>query len=494
MQLQQKINRITDILRRDDGISGAMHYTEQISWILFLKFLDDFEEEKQDEAQLNGTEYKRVIAEEYQWKKWACPKDSEGEFDIKNAKTGKDLTSFVYSNLFPYLKSFKENILDRKSLKYKIGNIFEFLDNKVASGHTLREVLDIIDSLNFQSQTELFELSQVYENLLQGMGNDGGNSGEFYTPRPVVKAMINCLDIQPGESIYDGAAGSCGFLIEAFEHIKEKYNGKLSTEQWRFLHEDTFYGNEKTPLAYIMGMMNMILHGIESPNLYKQNTLTANIRDIQEKDRYNIILANPPFGGKEKPQIQQNFPIASNATELLFLQHFMKSLKQEGKAAIVVPEGVLFQTGNAFAKVKQELLENFNLHTILSLPAGVFLPYSGVKTNIIFFDRKGSTSEIWYYECVPPQKLTKNKPVQNEHLAEFVELFTKRSETQNSWLVKADTLVGNSYDISAKNPNNNTKVIHLAPTDIIDNIKQNDAKITLLLNEVESILKEGYDE
>jgi type I restriction enzyme M protein len=491
MELQQKINRITDILRRDDGISGAMHYTEQISWILFLKFLDDFEEEKEGEALLNGTEYNRIISEEFQWKKWACPKDSNDKLDLKNAKTGDDLTLFVNNQLFPYLKSFKENILELKSMKYKIGNVFEYLDNKIASGHTLREVLNIIDTLNFQSQEELFELSHVYENLLQGMGSDGGNSGEFYTPRAVIKAMVDCVSIKPGETIYDGAAGSCGFLIEAFEDIKENYKGKLSTEQWRFLHEDALFGNEKTPLAYIMGMMNMILHGIESPNLFKKNTLTVNIRDFQESDRYNIILANPPFGGKEKAQIQQNFPIASNATELLFLQHFMKSLKQEGKAAVVVPEGVLFQTGNSFAKVKQELLENFNLHTILSLPAGVFLPYSGVKTNVIFFDRKGATTDIWYYECTPPYKLTKNKPIQFEHLQEFVELFPKRSESQNSWTVKAETIIENNYDISAKNPNNQNDISHLPPTEIIGNIKKNDAVISQLMAEVESILEEG---
>ncbi|WP_319231097.1 N-6 DNA methylase [Draconibacterium orientale] len=490
MELQQKINRITDILRRDDGISGAMHYTEQISWILFLKFLDDFEEEKEGEALLNGTEYNRIISEEFQWKNWACPKDSNDKLDFKKAKTGDDLTLFVNNQLFPYLKGFKENILELKSMKYKIGNVFEFLDNKIASGHTLREVLNIVDSLNFQSQDELFELSHVYENLLQGMGNDGGNSGEFYTPRAVIKAMVACVDIQPGETIYDGAAGSCGFLIEAFEHIKEEYKGRLNTEQWNFLHEETFFGNEKTPLAYIMGMMNMILHGIESPNLFKRNTLTQNIRDFQESDRYNIILANPPFGGKEKAQIQQNFPIASNATEILFLQHFMKALKQGGKAAIIVPEGVLFQTGNAFAKVKQELLENFNLHTILSLPAGVFLPYSGVKTNVIFFDRKGATSDVWYYECNPSYKLTKSKPIEFENLQEFVSLFPKRKETQNSWLVKIDTLVENNYDISARNPNNQTDIEHLAPSEILAYIKRNDKVISKLMEEVESILKE----
>ena len=491
MELQQKINRITDILRRDDGISGAMHYTEQISWVLFLKFLDDFEEEKEGEALLNGTNYSRVIDKQYRWNAWACPKDENGKPDKKNAKTGDDLNKFVNEELFPYLKSFKENILEIKSLKYKIGNVFEYLDNRIASGHTLREVLDIIDELDFQSQNELFELSHVYENLLQGMGSDGGNSGEFYTPRPVIKAMVDCVNIRPGETIYDGAAGSCGFLIEAFEDIKEGYKGKLNTEQWRFLHEDSLFGNEKTPLAYIMGMMNMILHGIESPNLFKKNTLTENIRDIQEKDRYDVILANPPFGGKEKPQIQQNFPIASNATELLFLQHFMKYLKQEGRAAIVVPEGVLFQTGNSFAKVKQELLENFNLHTILSLPAGVFLPYSGVKTNVMFFDRTGATSDVWYYECKPPYKLTKNKPIQFEHLKEFVDLFPKRSETDNSWLVKAETIIENSFDMSARNLNNQTDAVHLPPQEIIANIKKNDEVIAQLMSEVESILEEG---
>jgi type I restriction enzyme M protein len=491
MELQQKIDRITDILRRDDGISGAMHYTEQISWILFLKFLNDFEEEKEGEALLNNTKYERIITNDFRWSHWACPKTEEGKPNVKISKTGGDLTQFVNGQLFPYLKGFKNNLSDLKSVKYKIGNIFEFLDNRIASGHTLREVLDIIDTLNFQSQDELFELSHVYENLLQGMGNDGGNSGEFYTPRAVIKAVVEALAPQPGQTVYDGAAGSCGFLIEAFDYIINKYRNKLSTEQWQFLHENTFFGNEKTPLAYTMGVMNMILHGIESPNILKQNTLTANIRDIQEKDRYDLIVANPPFGGKEKPQIQQNFPIQSNATELLFLQHFMKSLKKGGKAAIVVPEGILFQTGNAFKNVKEELLANFNVHTILSLPAGVFLPYSGVKTNVLFFDRTGATTEIWYYECNPEQKLTKNKPIQYEQLQEFVELATKRALSANSWLVKATEIV--DTDLSAKNPNTNNDIDHLPPREIMAHIKRNDNEISLLMSEVEQILEEGYN-
>lgn len=491
MSLQQKIDRITDILRRDDGISGAMHYTEQTSWVLFLKFLDDYESEKEDEAVLSGKDYQPVLDDEHRWANWACPKNAEGKLDINKVRTGDDLTDYVNNKLFPYLKSFANTTLTRvdpKSFAYKIGAIFQYLDNKVASGHTLREVLDIVDSLNFQSESDLFELSLVYEGLLQNMGDAGGYAGEFYTPRPVVRAMIKAIDPQAGQTIYDAAAGSCGFLVEAFEHLKAKKNN-LSTEKWDFIQRDTFFGYEKTSLAYVMGMMNMILHGIESPNLFRGNTLTQNIRDIQEKDRYDIILANPPFGGKEKDQIQQNFPIQSNATELLFLQHFMKSLKSRGKAAIVVPEGVLFQTNSAFKQVKKELLENFNLHTILSLPAGVFLPYSGVKTNVLFFERSGGTSDVWYYECEPEQKLTKNKPITDDHLKEFVELYSSRKTTDRSWTVSANKLA-EDYDLSAKNPAKQKDAEHLAPSDILKQIRIKERLVSGLLDEIENLLAE----
>lgn len=491
MSLQQKINRITDILRRDDGISGAMHYTEQTSWVLFLKFLDDYESEKEDEAVLSGKDYQPVLDEQHRWTSWACPKTDDGKLDLSRAKTGDDLIDYVNDKLFPYLKSFANAAAtgeDPKSFTYKIGAIFQYMDNKVASGHTLREVLDIIDTLNFQSSDEMFELSLVYEGLLQNMGDAGGYAGEFYTPRPVVRAMVQALDPKAGETIYDAAAGSCGFLVEAFEHLKSK-KSELSTDQWDFIQRDTFYGFEKTSLAYVMGMMNMILHGIESPNLFRGNTLTQNIRDIQEKDRYDIILANPPFGGKEKPQIQQNFPIQANATELLFLQHFMKTLKTGGKAAIVIPEGVLFQTNSAFKQVKQELLENFNLHTILSLPAGVFLPYSGVKTNVLFFERSGGTSDVWYYECEPEQKLTKNKPITDEHLKEFVELYNSRETTDRSWMVPASKLA-EDYDLSAKNPAKQKDAEHLAPSDILKKIRTKEKLVSELLDEIESLLVE----
>ncbi len=482
MSLQQKIDRITDILRRDDGISGAMHYTEQISWILFLRYLDSLEKQKEDEAFLDGKEYTYIIDERFRWNTWACPKDENGKLDHKKALTSDDLKNFVNGELFPYLKGFSDT--NPYALKNKIKGIFEYLDNRIANGSTMREVLDIVNELNFD--TDKLELSNIYEKLLKGMGADGGNSGEFYTPRAVIEAMVQVVAPEIGETVYDGAVGTGGFLIQAFKYLQKKIKKTGDIEQLQY---HTFFGNEKTPLAYIMGMMNMILHGMESPNIAKINTLTENIRDFQEGNRHNIILANPPFGGKEKSEIQQNFPIKSNATELLFMQHFMKMLRTGGKAAIVVPEGVLFQTNNAFKELKEELLEHFNLHTIVSLPAGVFLPYSGVKTNIIFFERTGGTSDIWYYEVEPPYKLTKNKPINSDHLKEFVELYHKRTVTDKSWLVKVTDI--EDFDLSAKNPAKQVEIIHQEPGKILGAIKENDVTINQLMNEVESILNEG---
>lgn len=304
-----------------------MGYTEQISWILFLKFLDDYEKAAADNAELDGKEYTFALDEKYRWNNWIRQQ--------KGYITGDDLKDFVNKELFPYLKSFKNSDTDYHSIRYKIGEIFYFITNRIESGNNLKEVVDIIDRLNFQSQKDLFELSKIYEDLLQDMGNAGGNNGEFYTPRCLIKMMVDCVDPHIGQTVYDPAAGSCGFLIEAFNHIKPQVK---SDRELEIFNKTTFYGNEKTPLAYIMGVMNMILHGISSPNISKADTLALNIKDFQEKDRYDIILANPPFGGKIRSEVQINFPIKTNATELLFIQHIAKKVKVGGKVAIVVPE------------------------------------------------------------------------------------------------------------------------------------------------------------
>ena len=482
--MQQQINRITDILRRDDWISWAMHYTEQISWILFLKFIDDYEKENQQWAILNGEDYQFIIDRQYQRDSRACPKTPDGKLDINNALTWDDLKNFVDEKLFPYLKSFKDISKEYSTMKYKIWEIFYFIDNRIESWHTLREILDIVDQLSFQNEDDLFQLSKIYEELLQWMWSDGGNAGEFYTPRPVIKTMVETIQPRIHQTVYDGATWSCWFLIEAFEKLKQQ---EKTTYDHDFLRYHTFYWNEKTPIAYIMGMMNMILHGIENPNISKQNSLTQDVRSIEEKDKYDIILANPPFGGKEKEQIQANFPIKTNATEMLFLQHFMKKLKIWWKAAIIVPEWVLFNTSHPFQKIKKELIENYNLHTICSLPAGVFLPYSGVKTNIIYFNKEWSTKNIWYYEVDPGRNLTKNSPLKYEELQDFVNLFGTWKETQNSRIVSVEDI--KDYDLSAKNPNKTNQEQYRPPEEILEDIFAKDQKINSSLQKIRENLK-----
>lgn len=495
--MQNKIDKITDILRRDDGISGAMHYSEQISWILFLKFLDDYEEELKLEAILNDKAYKSILEEKFSWRVWAAPKTSEGKLDVKNALSGDDLLSFVNNELFAYLKSFKDNE-NFKSIEYKIGGIFEFIDNRIANGHTLREVINLVDELSFSKESDVFALGEVYEKLLKDMGSDGGNSGEFYTPRPLIRAMVEVIDPKAKERIYDPACGSCGFLVESFLHILYEDRNKskkanLSVEELEFLQNDALFGKEKTPLSYAMGVMNMILHEVKSPNIIKTNTLNKKITDITQSEKYEVILANPPFGGKEKEQIQNNFPIKSNATELLFLQHILKSLSSNGRCAIIVPEGVLFQNSNAFISVKKDLLENFNLECVLSLPSGVFLPYSAVKTNVLFFSKGkrsicGEDDKVYYYELIPPFKLTKNKPLEYAHFEEFLKIYKERKITPHSYLVSIKELEERNYDLSAKNPNSKEEKTLREVEEILSTLKANQEKANELLQKIQNII------
>lgn len=453
-----------------------MGYTEQISWILFLKFLDDFEIRESDNALLDGKEYTYLLDDQFRWKNW-IQKD-------KWLLVWDDLKDFVNKELFPYLKSFRNVTDDYHSIKYKIGEIFFFMYNKIEDGNNLREVIDIVDNLNFQKSEDLFELSQIYEDLLRDMWNAWGNNGEFYTPRSLIKMMVECIEPKIGQTIYDPAAGSCGFLIEAYNFMSQQ---EKTDKELLFLQNETLYGNEKTPLAYVMWVMNMILHWVRNPNIRKTDTLAMNIKNFQEKDRFDIILANPPFGGIIKSQVQINFPVRTNATEMLFLQHIMKSLKIGWKTAIIVPEGVLFNTGAAFGEIKKDILTHFNLHSIISLPAWVFLPYAGVKTNVIFFDRAWSTKDIWFYEINLDRKLTKNKPLEYQEIAHIPELLKNRELTENSWIVPVENIVDG--DISAKNPNKAAEEILRTPAEILETLQENEAKIGEYLKELGEILK-----
>ena len=269
--------------------------------------------------------------------------------------------------LFPYLRGFKERAAGPNTIEYKIGEIFGEIKNRFQSGYNLRDVIDIIDGLQFRSQTEKHELSYLYEAKIKNMGNAGRNGGEYYTPRPLIRAMVKVVDPKIGERIYDGAVGSAGFLCEAFEYLSAKPG--LTTSDLETLQTRTFYGKEKKSLAYVIGIMNMILHGIEAPNILHTNTLAENLADIQERDRYDVVLANPPFGGKERNEVQQNFPIKTGETAYLFLQHFIKSVKAGGRAGIVIKNTFLSNTDNASISLRKLLLESCNLHTVLDLPA-----------------------------------------------------------------------------------------------------------------------------
>ena len=394
---EQTFKNIDDILHKDSGCGSELDYVEQTSWVLFLKYLDDFEKDRQIAAELSGKEYNIIIAPEYQWSVWAIPKLDDGKIDHHAALTGDDLKDFVDHKLFPYLKKFKTEALSPDTIEYKIGEIFSEIKNKIQSGYNLREVIELIDTLKFRTHADKHEMSHLYESKIKNMGNAGRNGGEYYTPRALIKTIIKIVAPKIGETIYDGAVGSAGFLCEAFEYLKESKS--LTSNDIATLQKNTFYGKEKKSMAYIIGIMNMILHGIEAPNIIHTNTLSENLADIQEKDRYNVILANPPFGGKERAEVQQNFPIKTGETASLFLQHFVKILKAGGKAGIVIKNTFLSNTDNASIAIRKQLLESCNLHTVLDLPGGTFTG-AGVKTVVLFFNKGEATQKTWFYQLM----------------------------------------------------------------------------------------------
>ena len=288
---EQAFKNIDDILHKDAGCGSELDYVEQTSWMLFLKYLEDLERDKLTAASLGGKTYQPIIEEAYKWHKWAVPKTRDGKIDHHKILTGDDLKVFVDNKLFPYLKHFKEKASSPDTIEYKIGEIFNEIKNKVQSGYNLREVVNIIDGLRFRSKEEKHEMSHLYEDKIKNMGNAGRNGGEYYTPRPLIKTIVKVVASEIGNKIYDGAVGSAGFLVEAFEYLKASRN--LSTKDAEMLQKASFYGKEKKPMAFIIGTMNMILHGIEAPNIVHTNSLAENLADIQEKDRYHIVLANP---------------------------------------------------------------------------------------------------------------------------------------------------------------------------------------------------------
>ncbi|MBR8837877.1 MAG: N-6 DNA methylase [Stigonema ocellatum SAG 48.90 = DSM 106950] len=497
-QLTNDIWRACDILRRDDNCGGVMEYVEHISWLLFLKFLDEQEEIFALEAELAGRSYQRVIDEAYHWSKWV-PKALGSKVGDNSRRTtpewdGDGLMKFVRLELIPYLAS-----LNGSSEREVISGIFS--DRTViicASPYNLKDVLEIIDNIDFKNPDDIHTVSHIYEDLLKRLGSENKMAGEFYTPRSIIRFMVEVIDPHIGETVYDPFCGSCGFLVEAYLHMQKL---EKTTKDHKILQYDTFVGQEKKALPALLGIMNMVLHGVRVPDIRRRNTLAENLKNVSE--RFDIVLTNPPFGGKENAQIQENFPVKSNATELLAVEHIIKKLKPSSRArcGMVVPEGTLFRSG-AFATVKQLLLNDFNLFLVVSLPPGAFAPYSDVKTALLFFERYSSTKEVLYYEMPLPEKLkkfSKGNPIADEHFAEARQVFqqllahpegkvTQEEFTNNSWFVDGKTLVERDYDLSARNPNRleAEKLPH--PSELTARILENQQKLYEMIERLHNMV------
>ncbi len=482
---EEAFKNIDNVLWKDAGCSSELDYIEQTSWILFLKYLDDYEIDKETAALLNGETYVRIIDQEFRWKKWAYPKTNDGKLDYNDILTGDYLLDFVNQELFPHLAGFKQSTDNPRSINYKIGEIFSELRNRVQSGYALRDVINKVNDLKFLSNEEKLELSSLYEDKIKNMGNAGRNGGEYYTPRPLIKSIVKVINPKIGETVYDGAVGSAGFLCEAFDWMRK--SKELNAAEFQQLQTNTFFGKEKKSLAYVIGIMNMILHGVEAPHIIHTNTLAENLADVQQKERVDVILANPPFGGKERSEIQQNFPIKTSETAYLFLQHFIKMLKSGGRCGVVIKNTFLSNVDNASVALRKQLLEECNLFAVLDLPQGSFIG-TGVKTVVLFFEKGKATEKVWYYQLDVARSMGKTNPLNERDLAGFVETAKTKQLTENSWLVDIGSVNTETWDLTVNNPNTVEEVDNRTPQEIIAEIEQLDEQAAEALQKIKELL------
>ncbi len=480
-ELKNKLNRCCDIMR-DDGLV-PLQYIEQLSWLLFLKLFDDWEKQQR----ILKKDYQFLFEEQYQWRNWA------------NKLTGEELKEFIERKLIPYLAN-----LSGTSQKEKIASIFRQIRNYMRSGYGLAEVIEIINDIDFSNPEDTQILSIAYEELLMFTSSQiGGGAGEFYTPRPIIRLMVKIVDPKIGERILDPFAGSAGFLVEAYKYLRDKAK---TLKEHTILQERTFYGQELKSFPLIVGTLNAMLHGIESPNIVNVNSFDEDLRSIPENKKFDVILTNPPFGGEAAKRSLSTFPIKTSDTELAGLYLCMRKLKTGGRCGIVVPEGVLFKDKGVYKQVKKELLENYNLHTIISLPAGVFANVSpksssGPKTNLLFFEKGIPTKEIWYYEHKHPlgmvktrygrlveKTYSKNDPIKDEHLEDAFLKWQKREISENSWIVKVEDIIKRNYDLSAKNPNKEKGIVYSNPKELVENVLNKEKKIEQILQNIKDLL------
>ncbi|WP_447973913.1 N-6 DNA methylase [Nitrospira sp. Kam-Ns4a] len=494
--LASLIKSCRDIMRKDKGLTTDLDRLPMLTWILFLKFLDDLEQVREAEAKLEGKRFRPAIEPPYRWRDWAAKPDGI---------TGDALTAFINQEeailpngkkgpgLFAYLRALQgANGGDRRDV---IRTVFQGTVNRMQSGYLLRDILNKVNQIHFTSTEEIYTLGHLYESMLKEMRDAAGENGEFYTPRPLVKFIVQVTDPRLGETVLDPACGTGGFLAEAFEHLKKQCK---KAEDYRRLQRDTLFGIEAKPLPYLLCQMNLLLHGVETPNIDPLNALRFPLREIGDKDRVDVIITNPPFGGEEERGILGNFPEDKQTTEtaLLFLQLIMRKLKRPpkpGRAAVVVPNGTLFGDGVA-ARIKEELLKDFNLHTIVRLPNGVFSPYTSIPTNVLFFDRSGPTEEIWYYEHPLPEgrkNYTKTQPLQFEEFAPLIAWWNKREENERAWKVPAAEVLANNCNLDRKNPRAKEDITHLPPEQLAASILEKERRIMEIMANIQTLLKQG---
>jgi type I restriction enzyme M protein len=494
-QLGSIVKSSRDIMRKDKGLSGDLDRLPMLTWIMLLKFFDDMEKVRHEEAKLAGKRFRQAIEPPYRWRDWAA--NPEG-------MTGPELMAFINQDeavrpdgkrgagLFAYLRALQSANGDRRDI---IAKVFEGTINRMINGYLLRDVVNKVNEIHFTSRDEIHTLGHLYESMLKEMRDAAGDSGEFYTPRALVKFIVTVVGPKLGETVLDPAAGTGGFLVEAFEHLKKQCK---KAEEFSHLQEGTLHGIEPKPLPYLLCQMNLLLHGVEYPEIDPLNALRFPLREIGDKDRVDVIMTNPPFGGEEERGILANFPEDKRTAEtaLLFLQLIMRKLRRPvggskgGRCGMVVPNGVLFGDGIC-ARIKEELLKEFNLYTIVRLPNGVFAPYTGIPTNLLFFDRSGPTKQVWYYEQPLPEgrkNYTKTAPIQFEEFADCVAWWKKREENERAWKIPAAELLANNCNLDRKNPRAKEDIAHLPPEQLADSILEKEQRIGEIMADIKALL------
>jgi type I restriction enzyme M protein len=503
-QLGSLIKSARDIMRKDKGLNGDLDRLPMLTWIMFLKFLGDMERMREQETELAGERFRPLLAPPYRWRDWAAREDGI---------TGPELITFINQDeavlpdgtrgpgLFAHLRSLQSaNGSGREEV---VANVFRGVSNRMESGYLLRDVINKVNGIHFDSSEEMHTLSRLYEAMLREMRDAAGDSGEFYTPRPVVQFMVAVTDPRLGETVLDPAMGTGGFSVEAYQHLAAQCR---TVEDRQVLQEASIYGQEAKPLPYMLGQMNLLLHGLEHPQIAYGNSLSVRVSEIGDRERVDVIMTNPPFGGEEENSIKLNFPadMQTSETALLFLQVIMRKLKRPeanqgkpGRAAVVVPNGTLFGDG-VCARIKEELLRHFNLHTVVRLQNGVFSPYTSIATNLLFFDRSGPTKEIWYYEIPLPEgrkSYTKTRPMQFEEFADCIAWWLQPEANIHAWVVAVDDVLkydgqGNllSANLDLKNPNTPEDLEHRTPEALAANILAKEQRIIDLVREIQSEL------